>query len=103
MTTNPPSTPKAAPCHTWPWQAFIPLAGIIALVESSFGECRCWYSEVTRIEKKLALIALGLIAIRFSIGVLRKEAERDGIIYIWITLATPFIIHLLIIAGAGFH
>jgi hypothetical protein len=87
----------------WPWPAFVLLAGVIALFEFVTPDCRCWYYQVTRIEKKFVYVTLGLLAIRHIIAAIRKERSKDWIHYLILTLVSPFLIHEIVVIGAGRH
>ena len=100
MNTDPQAEP---PGELWPWPAFILSAGLIALIELSIPDGRCWYYQVTRIEKKFVYLTLGLLALRHIIAAIRKEKNKDWVHYLTLTLVAPFLIHGIVVIGAGGH
>jgi hypothetical protein len=79
----------------WRYWPFVTASTLVLLTSYPPLKCRCWYAKVVEIESNAVLVCLGLLIIRHGLAWIRKEKGNDWMIYLVLTIATPFVIGLM--------
>lgn len=86
------------------WLPFV-AAAIFTVGQSVFlfHPCQCWFGTVLKKAFVLVLLSVGLLAIRHAVAAVRREERFPWILYLILTLATPFIVAALVEIAVGSH